>query len=56
MEKAEGRYHHNKTTVFPQAQYAWKHLRLQDFKSVADYNSTLFYIFYTVRTLCNKDI
>ena len=30
--------------ILPKAQYDWMHLRLQDFKSVSDYNSTLFKI------------
>ena len=37
-------YDHTKTVILPQAQYDWKNLRLQDFKSVSDYNSALFYI------------
>ena len=28
--------------MLPQAQYDWQHLRLQDFKSVSEYNSALF--------------
>ena len=33
-----------KTVILPKAHYDWMHLRLQDFKSVRDYNSTLFKI------------
>ena len=33
--KLSDRYNHMKTMVFPQAQYVWQHLRLQDFKSVS---------------------
>ena len=36
------RYDHTKTVILPQAQYDWQNLRLQDFKSVSDYNSALF--------------
>ena len=30
--------------ILPNARYAWMHLRLQDFKSVREYNSSLFKI------------
>ena len=38
------RYDHQKTVILPKARYEWMHLRLQDFKSVSDYNSALFKI------------
>ena len=38
------RYDHQKTVILPKAYYDWLHLRLQDFKSVSDYNSALFKI------------
>ena len=38
------RYDHTKTVILPQAQYDWQNLRLQDFKSVSNYNSALFNI------------
>ena len=38
------RYDHQKTIILPKARYDWMHLRLQDFKSVNDYNSILFKI------------
>ena len=38
------RYDHQKTVVLPRARHEWSNLRLQDFKSVADYNSALFKI------------
>ncbi|XP_012854500.1 PREDICTED: uncharacterized protein LOC105974002 [Erythranthe guttata] len=41
-QKLKERFDHTKTVILPQAQYNWQHLRLQDFKSVADYNSALF--------------
>ena len=37
-------YDHQKTVILPRARYDWIHLRLQDFKSISDYNSTLFKI------------
>ncbi|XP_068307577.1 uncharacterized protein [Pyrus communis] len=38
------RYNHQTTVILPRARYEWTHLRIQDFKSVAEYNSTLFRI------------
>ena len=38
------RYDHQKTIILPKARYDWMHLRLQDFKSVSDYNLALFKI------------
>ena len=37
-------YDHQKTVILPKARYDWMHLRLQDFRTVAEYNSTLFKI------------
>ena len=37
-------YDHQKTVILPRARYDWIHSRLQDFKLVSDYNSTLFKI------------
>ena len=37
-------YDHQKTVILPKARYDWMHLRLQDFKTVSEYNSTLFKI------------
>ena len=41
-KRLKERYDHTKTIMLPQAQYDWQHLRLQDFKSVSEYNSALF--------------
>ena len=41
-KRLKERYDHTKTVMLPQAQYDWQHLRLQDFKSVSEYNSALF--------------
>ncbi|XP_070664458.1 uncharacterized protein [Malus domestica] len=30
------RYNHQTTVIFPRARYDWTHLRIQDFKSVAE--------------------
>ena len=38
------RYDHQNIVILPRARYDWIHLRPQDFKSVSDYNSTLFKI------------
>ena len=36
------RYDHQKIVILPKARYDWMHLRLQDFKSVSEYNSSVF--------------
>ena len=46
---------HQKTVILPKARYDWLHLRLEDFKSVSDYNSTLFKINYQLK-LCGEKI
>ncbi|KAH1082842.1 hypothetical protein J1N35_022603 [Gossypium stocksii] len=38
------RFDHQKTVILPKARYDWMHLRLQDFKTVSEYNSKLFKI------------
>nr|XP_009778345.1 PREDICTED: uncharacterized protein LOC104227738 [Nicotiana sylvestris] len=38
------RYDQLKATVLPRARYEWMHLRLQDFKTVSEYNSVVFRI------------
>ncbi|XP_019228790.1 PREDICTED: uncharacterized protein LOC109209885 [Nicotiana attenuata] len=38
------RYDLLKATVLPRARYEWMHLRLQDFKTVSEYNSVVFQI------------
>lgn len=49
------RYDHQKTVILPKARYEWTHLRLQDFKSVADYNSAMFRITSKLK-LCGENI
>ena len=41
--------------ILPKARYDWMHLRLQDFKSVSEYNSTLFKISSQLK-LCGENI
>ncbi|XP_009798432.2 uncharacterized protein [Nicotiana sylvestris] len=47
------RYDHLKATILPRARYEWIHLRLQDFKTVSEYNSTIFRITSQLK-LCGK--
>ena len=49
------RYNHQTTVILPRARYEWSHLRIQDFKSVAEYNSALFRITSQMK-LCGDTI
>ncbi|KAM2547584.1 hypothetical protein PS2_019255 [Malus domestica] len=49
------RYNHQTTVILPRACYEWTHLRIQDFKSVAEYNSVLFRITSQMK-LCGDTI
>ncbi|CAN6723674.1 unnamed protein product [Malus baccata var. baccata] len=49
------RYNHYTTVILPRACYEWTHLRIQDFKSVAEYNSALFRITSQMK-LCGDTI
>ncbi|XP_009369001.2 uncharacterized protein LOC103958463 [Pyrus x bretschneideri] len=40
----KNRYNHQKTVILPRARYEWAHLRIQDFKMVAEYNFAMFNI------------
>ncbi|XP_008358725.1 uncharacterized protein [Malus domestica] len=40
----KNRYNHQKTVILPSARYEWTHLRIQDFKTVAEYNFAMFRI------------
>ncbi|XP_045797770.1 uncharacterized protein LOC123891953 [Trifolium pratense] len=53
--KLKERYEHQKTIILPTARYNWIHLRLQDFKTVTDYNSAMFQI-TTQLELCGEKI
>ena len=37
-------YDHQKTVIFPKTRYDWMHLRLQDFKTISEFNFALFKI------------
>ncbi|XP_021767035.1 uncharacterized protein LOC110731492 [Chenopodium quinoa] len=49
------RYDHQKTIILPKARYDWLNLRLQDFKSVSEYNSAMFRITSQLK-LCGEKI
>ena len=49
------RYDHQKIVILLKARYDWMHLRLQDFKTVSEYNSALFKINSQLR-LCGEKI
>ncbi|XP_050138031.1 uncharacterized protein LOC126614414 [Malus sylvestris] len=49
------RYNHQTTVILPRAHYDWIYLRIQDFKSVAEYNSELFRITSQMK-LCEDTI
>ncbi|KAL6548807.1 hypothetical protein OROGR_008573 [Orobanche gracilis] len=54
-EKLKERYGHLQMTILPKARSAWHNLRLQDFKTVQDYNSEMFKITAQLR-LCGEKI
>ena len=54
-QSLKDRYDHHKTIILPKARYYWLHLRLQDFKSVSEYNSALFKISSLLK-LCGENI
>ncbi|XP_078150905.1 uncharacterized protein LOC144546235 [Carex rostrata] len=49
------RYDHQKTVILPKARYEWMHLRLQDFKTVSEFNSAMFRISSQLK-LCRENI
>ncbi|KAK6117321.1 hypothetical protein DH2020_048912 [Rehmannia glutinosa] len=49
------RFDHQKTVILPRARYEWMQLRLQDFKTVSDYNSSMFRIVSKLR-LCGETV
>ncbi|XP_008373282.3 uncharacterized protein [Malus domestica] len=51
----KNRYNHQKMVIFPRARYEWTHLRIQDFKTVAEYNSAIFRITSQLK-LCGETI
>ena len=54
-QSLKDRYDNQKTVILPKARYDWLHLRLQDFKSVSEYNSALFKISLQLK-LCGENI
>ena len=49
------RFDHQKTVILPKARYNWMPMKLQDFKSVSEYNSALFKISSQLK-LCEDNI
>ncbi|XP_059291953.1 uncharacterized protein LOC132045380 [Lycium ferocissimum] len=49
------RYDHLTRVILPQARFDWIHLRLQDFKSICEYNSSMFRIISQLK-LCGENI
>ena len=49
------RFDHQKLVLLPKARYEWLHLRLQDFRTVSEYNSALFRITSELK-LCGEKI
>ena len=49
------RFDHQKTVIFPKARYEWLHLRLQEYKSVSEYNSAMFRI-TSLLLLCGEKV
>ncbi|KAJ9564499.1 hypothetical protein OSB04_000465 [Centaurea solstitialis] len=55
MDQFERQFDHLKIVMLPKARYGWIHLRLQDFKSVSDYNSAVFKIVSELK-MCGEKI
>ncbi|XP_022019256.1 uncharacterized protein LOC110919291 [Helianthus annuus] len=49
------RYDHQKTVILPRARYEWINLKLQDLKSISEYNSAMFRIMSQL-ILCGENI
>ncbi|XP_023639143.1 uncharacterized protein LOC111830709 [Capsella rubella] len=49
------RYEHQKTVILPRARYDWVQLRLQDYKSVSEYNSAL-HLIASKLALCGEKV
>ena len=48
-------YDHQKIVILPKAQYDWMHLRLQNFKTVSEYNFAQFKITSRLK-LCEEKV
>ncbi|KAK9705437.1 hypothetical protein RND81_07G056900, partial [Saponaria officinalis] len=51
----KGRFDHKKSVILPRVRYEWMQLRLQDFKSVTEYNSAIYQIVFRLR-LCGETV
>ena len=51
----KSRYDHQRTVILPKARFDWTNLRIQDYKSVDEYNSALFKIVSKMK-LCGESI
>ncbi|XP_056856465.1 uncharacterized protein LOC108815333 [Raphanus sativus] len=51
----KNRYDHQKTVILPKALYDWRNLRIQDYKSVEEYNSVMFKIVSKLK-LCGETV
>lgn len=49
------RYDHHRTVLLPKANFDWRNLRFQDFKSVEEYNSAMFKIVSQLK-LCGEKV
>ena len=49
------RYDHQKTVILPKGRYDWMHLRLQNYKTVSEYNSAMFRISSQLK-LCGEKV
>ena len=49
------RYDHQQTVILPKARYDWMNLRLQDYKTVSEYNSAMFRISSQLK-LCGEKV
>ncbi|XP_009630496.1 uncharacterized protein [Nicotiana tomentosiformis] len=47
------RYDHLKATLLPRTRREWMHLRLQDYKTISEYNSAVYRIIFELK-LCGK--
>ena len=53
--KLKERFDHQKIVILPKTRYEWLHLRLQDYKSVFEYNSAMFRI-TSLLLLCGEKV
>jgi len=51
----KSRYDHQRTVILPKARFDWTNLRIQDYKSMDEYNSALFKILSKMK-LCGESL